>query len=220
MLKFTVLINFCLLIIVGSACSQNTQKNSDKKAKEEKNIKNMEGLEMATLGAGCFWCVEAIYQDLKGVVKVESGYAGGTVDNPTYKEVCDGTTGHAEVIRVVFDPKIINYNLILELFWAAHDPTTLNRQGNDIGTQYRSAIFYHNDVQKEIAEKSRREANLSGGFSNPIVTEITALTNYYPAEDYHQDYFNLNGDKNPYCSAVVAPKVSKFRKKYAHLLKD
>jgi peptide-methionine (S)-S-oxide reductase len=216
----SLLINFCFLIFIGSACSQNTQKTTEKKSKEEKVIKNMENLEMATLGAGCFWCVEAIYQDLKGVVKVESGYSGGSVDKPTYKQICDGNTGHAEVIRVYFDPKVISYEVILELFWAAHDPTTLNRQGNDVGTQYRSAIFYHNETQKEIALKSKETADKSGTFSKPIVTEITALTNYYPAEDYHQDYFNLNGDKNPYCSTVVAPKVSKFRKKYAHLLKD
>lgn len=220
MRKITAIIHFCLILIVSSACSQNTPKVSNNKTKEEKNIKNMEGLEIATLGAGCFWCVEALYQDLKGVVKVESGYSGGAVENPTYKQICDGNTGHAEVIRVIFDPKVINYDLIIELFWAAHDPTTLNRQGNDVGTQYRSAIFYHDDKQKEIALKSKETANKSGAFIKPIVTEISPLINYWPAEDYHQDYFNTNGDKNPYCSSVVAPKVSKFRKKYAHLLKE
>jgi peptide-methionine (S)-S-oxide reductase len=220
MIKITAIIHFCLILIVSSACSQNSPKVSNNKSKEEKNIKNMEGLEIATLGAGCFWCVEALYQDLKGVVKVESGYSGGTVENPTYKQVCDGNTGHAEVIRVIFDPKVISYDLIIELFWAAHDPTTLNRQGNDVGTQYRSAIFYHDEKQKEIALKSKETADKSGAFNKPIVTEISPLINYWPAEDYHQDYFNLNGDKNPYCSTVVAPKVSKFRKKYAHLLKD
>ena len=180
----------------------------------------MEGLEIATLGAGCFWCVEALFQDLKGVEKVESGYAGGQVENPTYKAVCEGTTGHAEVIRVVFDPKVISFAEIIELFWAAHNPTTLNRQGNDVGTQYRSAIFYHSEAQKATAEASKKAADASGEFEDPIVTEITAFTNYYAAEDYHQDYFNLNGDKNPYCSSVVAPKVAKFRKKYADRLKS
>ncbi len=204
------------------ACTQSTHKNTLKFNNNisQKSKEIMEGFEVATLGAGCFWCVEAAYQDLKGVLKVESGYAGGSVLNPSYKEVCEGTTGHAEVIQITFDPKIINYNLILELFWAVHDPTTLNRQGNDIGTQYRSAIFYHNDIQKEIAIKSKIEAELSGVFKDPIVTEVSPLSNYFSAEDYHQNYFKLNGDKNPYCSTVVAPKLAKFRKKYAHLLKE
>ena len=207
-----------LLLFLNICCSQTTTKQSIKTSSADKKIETMEGLEIATLGAGCFWCVEAIFQDMKGVLKVESGYAGGEKENPTYKEVCDGTTGHAEVVQVTFDPKIISYAEILELFFAAHDPTTLNRQGGDVGTQYRSAIFYHNEVQKEIAKKSLREALPE--FDKPIVTEITAYSNYYPAENYHQDYYNLNADKNPYCSSVIAPKLAKFRKKYADKLKN
>lgn len=218
MKKITLFISAVLFLMTNAACTQTNQKSSkeDHKVLTNKEL-NMEGLEIATVGAGCFWCVEAIFQDLKGVHKVVSGYAGGHVDNPTYKQICDGTTGHAEVIQISFDPAVISYDLILECFWAAHNPTTLNRQGNDVGTQYRSVIFYHNEAQKETALKSMKEAQSS--FNNIIVTEITALNNYSAAEDYHQDYFNLNADKNPYCSSVVAPKVAKFRKKYAHLLK-
>jgi peptide-methionine (S)-S-oxide reductase len=207
-----------LLLFLNSGCSQTTTKQGIKTSSADKKIETMEGLEIATLGAGCFWCVEAIFQDMKGVLKVESGYAGGEKENPTYKEVCEGTTGHAEVVQVTFDPKIISYAEILELFFAAHDPTTLNRQGGDVGTQYRSAIFYHNENQKEIAKKSLQEALPE--FEKPIVTEITAYSNYYPAENYHQDYYNLNADKNPYCSSVIAPKLAKFRKKYADKLKN
>ena len=205
-----------ILIFAQIACSQ-TIKKSDKMTNEKSM--NHDKFEIATLGAGCFWCVEAIFQDLKGVERVVSGYSGGHVKNPAYKEVCNGTTGHAEVVQITFDPKEISFEIILELFWAAHDPTTLNRQGGDVGTQYRSAIFYHNEEQKNLAEKSKTTADQSGEFKNPIVTEISEFTNFYPAEDYHQDYFNLNGDKNPYCSSVIAPKIAKFRKKYADKLK-
>jgi peptide-methionine (S)-S-oxide reductase len=205
-----------ITIFAQIACSQ-TNKKSDK-MNNEKSINN-DNLEIATLGAGCFWCVEAVFQDLKGVEKVVSGYSGGLVKNPSYREVCNGTTGHAEVVQITFNPEVISFEVILELFWATHDPTTLNRQGGDVGTQYRSAIFYHNDSQKIIAEKSKVKADQSGDYNNPIVTEITEFTNFYPAEDYHQDYFNLNGDKNPYCSSVIAPKIAKFRKKYADRLK-
>ena len=175
----------------------------------------MTNLEFATFGAGCFWCIEAMFQDLKGVHKVASGYTGGQVDNPTYKAVCTGETGHAEVLQIQFDPEIISYETLLEALWYAHDPTQLNRQGNDVGTQYRSAIFYHNEAQKAAAEQSKAKAKAN--FSKPIVTEITAATTFYPAEDYHTDYFNLHGE-NPYCSNVVAPKVKKFRSKFADLL--
>jgi peptide-methionine (S)-S-oxide reductase len=210
---------FIFITLLFQCCAQTPQLNT-KSNSNDKNTEKMEGLEIATLGAGCFWCVEAIFQDLKGVEKVVSGYSGGHVKNPAYKEVCNGTTGHAEVIQITFDPKVISFEEILEVFWVMHDPTTLNRQGGDIGTQYRSAIFYHSENQKNTAEISRKKADSSGEFSNPIVTEITAFTNFYSAEDYHQDYFNLNGDKNPYCSGVIAPKVAKFRKKYAKMLKD
>lgn len=179
----------------------------------------LEHLEQATLGAGCFWCVEAIFQRLEGVEKVISGYSQGNVMNPSYKEVCNGTTGHAEVARIFFDSKVISYAEILEVFWETHDPTTLNRQGADTGTQYRSGIYYHSDEQKRVAELSLQAANESGAWSNPIVTEIEAINNFFPAEDYHQNYFNDNSNQ-PYCRAVVAPKVDKFVKKFRDKLKE
>lgn len=172
----------------------------------------------ATLGAGCFWCIEACYKTLNGVISVEPGYAGGTVEHPTYKQVCEGTTGHAEVARVHFDEHIISLEEILEVFWFVHDPTQLNRQGNDVGTQYRSVIFYHNEQQKEIAEQYKEKLNDAGVWDKPIVTEITALSNYYPAEDYHKDYFELNPG-NAYCQAVVRPKYEKFKQVFASKLK-
>ncbi len=171
-----------------------------------------------TLGAGCFWCVEAIFDQLKGVEKVISGYAGGTIKNPSYKEVCTGRTGHAEVCQVIYNPEIISTEELLEVFWQTHDPTTLNKQGGDVGTQYRSAIFYHNNTQKQIAEAYKQQLDSSDTFNNPIVTEITAFTNFYPAEDYHQDYFELNGEQ-PYCSAIIKPKVEKFKKNFKDKLK-
>lgn len=179
---------------------------------------NREGLEVATLGAGCFWCVEAVFQELEGVEAVESGYTGGHVKNPTYKEVCTGTTGHAEVAQVFYNPDVITYGEILEVFWRTHDPTTLNRQGNDVGTQYRSAIFYHDEEQKQIAETSKAAAQESGLWEDPIVTEIEPLGDYYVAEDYHQNYFKQNPNQ-PYCMFVINPKVEKFRKVFKEKLK-
>ena len=175
-------------------------------------------LETATLGAGCFWCVEAVFDDLKGVVSVESGYSGGHTENPTYKEVCSETTGHAEVVNVTFDPNEISFKEILQVFFSVHDPTTLNRQGNDIGTSYRSAIFYHSDEQKRIAEEVIREVTEEGVYDNPIVTEVKPFDKFYIAEDYHQEYF-ANNPTQPYCAAVVAPKVAKFRQKFVDRLK-
>lgn len=175
-------------------------------------------MDTITFGAGCFWCVEAIFSDLNGVEKVVSGYAGGSVKNPSYKEVCTGNTGHAEVCQVTYNPEIITYQELLEVFWQVHDPTTLNRQGGDVGTQYRSAIFYHNEEQRKVAEEFKTTLNQEQVYPDPIVTEITAFTNFYPAEDYHQDYFELNGE-NPYCRAVVRPKVEKFRKVFKDKLK-
>lgn len=172
----------------------------------------------ATLGAGCFWCIEACFKDLKGVISVTSGYAGGHVENPTYKAVCEGTTGHAEIARVVFDDTQISFDELLELFWFVHDPTQLNRQGNDIGTQYRSVIFYHDEEQKSTAEAYKKRLTDEKVWDQPIVTEISPLTNYYPAEDYHQDYYALNPG-NSYCQAIVRPKVEKFRKVFASRLK-
>ena len=175
-------------------------------------------LEVATLGGGCFWCLEAIYQDVQGVHKVVSGYAGGKVDHPTYQQVCTGTTGHAEVVQITFDPNIISYDGILYIFWRTHDPTTLNRQGADVGTQYRSVIYYHNDRQKAIAEKSKAETDASDLWAKSIVTEIAPFTNFYEAEHYHQNYYSQN-PQQPYCLAVIDPKVQKFKKQFADKLK-
>lgn len=171
-----------------------------------------------TLGAGCFWCVEACFMDLNGVISVTSGYSGGEIENPTYKQVCEGNTGHAEVARIVFDDEIITFDELLELFWFVHDPTQLNRQGNDIGTQYRSVVFYHDEIQKELAEKYKKKLEAEAVWSQPIVTEISPLINFYPAEDYHTNYFALHPE-NPYCQNVVRPKVEKFKKVFADRLK-
>lgn len=175
-------------------------------------------LDTATFGTGCFWCTEAVFQELKGVVKAVSGYTGGHVAHPSYEEVCSGTTGHAEALQITYDPAVITYDELLEVFWEAHDPTTLNRQGNDVGTQYRSAIFYHNAEQKEKAEHYKEKLNKSGAYDKPIVTEITAFSKFYPAEDYHQDYFRLHGSQ-PYCQLVIRPKVEKFEKVFKDKLK-
>lgn len=175
--------------------------------------------ESITLGAGCFWCVEAVFDQLKGVETVTSGYMGGSLKNPSYKEVCTGNTGHAEVIKIEFDPSVISLKEILEVFFQVHDPTTLNRQGGDVGTQYRSAIFYNSNEQKEIALAVKRQLNIAKVWDNPIVTEITEESVFYKAEDYHQDYYELNGNKNPYCSMVITPKVEKFKKAFSDKLK-
>jgi peptide-methionine (S)-S-oxide reductase len=171
------------------------------------------------LGTGCFWCTEAIFNQLKGVHSVVSGYSGGHVENPTYEEVCAKTSGHAEVVRIEYDPEVISYEELLEVFWRVHDPTTPNRQGNDVGPQYRSAIFYHNDQQKEIAERSFLDTDESDLWPDPIVTEISPLENYYPAEDYHQKYYERIGTRNPYCTYVISPKVNKFKKEFSSSLK-
>lgn len=175
-------------------------------------------MEIATLGAGCFWCIEAVFQRINGVERVQSGYTGGHIKNPGYREVCTGRTGHAEVVQIEFDPKVVSFAELLEVFFTVHDPTTLNRQGGDVGTQYRSAIFYHTEEQRTTAEKAKIAASESGDWSGDIVTEVTAFEVFYPAEDYHNDYFNLNGDQ-PYCAAVVRPKVEKFTKRFKELLK-
>lgn len=175
-------------------------------------------LELATLGAGCFWCVEAVFQELKGVRQVVSGYAGGTIDNPTYQQVCTGTTGHAEVIQITFEPEVISFEDLLYVFWRTHDPTTLNRQGADAGPQYRSAIFYHDERQKTLAETSKQEADTSGLWPDPIVTEIVPFRNFFPAETYHQEYYR-NNPYQPYCRVVIDPKIRKFRKEFAAKLK-
>ncbi len=170
--------------------------------------------EVATLGGGCFWCIEAVFSPLRGIQKLVSGYAGGEVPNPTYKQICTGNTGHAEVVQVSFDTNEITYEEVLEIFFAMHDPTTLNRQGNDRGTQYRSTIMYHNEQQQQIAQSVIDRLTADGTLGDPIVTEVVPLPEFYPAEDYHQDYF-ANNTYQPYCMAVIAPKVLKLRQKYA-----
>ncbi len=174
--------------------------------------------EVATLAGGCFWCLEAVFDDLRGVLSVESGYAGGQVANPTYREVCAGTTGHAEVVQITFDPQVVSFRELLEVFFTIHDPTTLNRQGADIGTQYRSAIFYHSPEQQELAQQVINELNAEGIWDAPIVTEVVPFEQFYVAEDYHQEYY-ANNQSQPYCRAVVAPKVAKFRQKFLGKLK-
>ncbi len=175
--------------------------------------------ETATFGTGCFWCTEAIYKELDGVLSVMPGYAGGYTENPTYKEVCSGETGHAECTQIVYDPSKISYDELLEVFFKVHDPTQLNRQGNDVGTQYRSVIFYHNDEQKRLAEKYKTELDRSGAWDKPIVSQIAPMEKFYPAENYHHDYYEYNKDKNPYCSVVIRPKLEKFRKVFKEKLK-
>ena len=175
-------------------------------------------METATLAGGCFWCLEAVFLRVRGVQRVESGYAGGHVENPSYRAVCSGTTGHAEVVQIDFDPAEVSYRELLEIFFAIHDPTTLNRQGADVGTQYRSAIYYHNDEQKQEAERLIQELNAQEIWGGPIVTEVTALPKFYPAEDYHREYYDRNPEQG-YCQAVISPKVSKLRQKFVEKLK-
>jgi peptide-methionine (S)-S-oxide reductase len=202
--------------IVSMACTQtNTKENKSSSITISTKQTNMD---TATFGAGCFWCVEAQFKLLDGVISVESGFEGGHVKNPAYKEVCNGTTGHAEVCRIVYDTSIISYDELLAAFWQTHDPTQLNRQGNDVGTQYRSVIFYHNEEQKKLAEKYKEQLNKSGAWDKPVVTEISPASTFYKAEDYHQDYYNLNGEAS-YCQYVIQPKVEKFKKVFEKKLK-
>ena len=204
--------------VVLPAC-QNKSADIKSEIKNDSGVNNqMENLQKATFGSGCFWCTEAIFENLNGVFSVVSGYAGGNVQNPTYEEVCSGTTGHAEVTQITYDSSVISYDELLEVFWKTHDPTTLNRQGNDVGPQYRSVIFYHNEEQKQLAEKYKAELEKSGAWDNPIVTEISPLTNYFPAENYHQDYYNNNPNQG-YCAFVIAPKLEKFKKVFKEKLK-
>jgi peptide-methionine (S)-S-oxide reductase len=213
-MKLTIL-SFLLLAMAG-----NTQKKViNNYTQGMTNLESNPGLQVATFANGCFWCTEAIFQNVDGVEKVVSGYMGGKVKNPTYKEVCTGQTGHAEVIQLTYDPKKVSYDELLEIFWKTHDPTTLNRQGADVGTQYRSAVFYHNDEQKRLAEKYKKELTAAEVFDQPIVTEITPASVFYKAEDYHQNYYNLNGDA-PYCAMVIQPKVEKFKKVFKEKLKN
>lgn len=200
------------------SCAQSQQKQTKAVSKATTETMQNSNLSLATLGNGCFWCTEAIFQQLKGVESVASGYSGGQVKNPSYREVCDGTTGHAECLQIQFDPSVISYEKLLEVFFTTHDPTTLNRQGADVGTQYRSVIFYHDEEQRAIAERVKKEFAPTI-WDNPIVTEITTFDKFYKAEDYHQNYFNDNPNQG-YCRIVINPKVQKFREKYASLLKE
>jgi|TARA_B100000475_G_scaffold2483_1_gene2164 peptide-methionine (S)-S-oxide reductase len=217
---------FCLLVTlcfvscgVAAESSKSTTKPAKKNKSEVNTAKSFEPTQklkksgIITLGAGCFWCVEAVYQRIDGVTKVTSGYMGGKIPNPTYEQICTGRTGHAEVIKVEFDTDKISLDKVLAVFWKAHDPTTLNRQGADIGTQYRSAIFYHNETDKLVADKSKKMADKTGEFKRPIVTEVTKASIFYKAEEYHQNYFNLNSNA-PYCRAVIWPKLLKLGLKF------
>lgn len=212
----------CLMIVTTfSSCAQTQKKDTQMDTKTTPSTTKTTSsstLETATFGAGCFWCVEAQFQMLEGVTKVESGYSGGTVKNPSYKEVCNGTTGHAEVCQITFDPSKISYEEMLAAFWKSHDPTQLNRQGNDVGTQYRSVIYYHNDKQKALAEEYKKKLSASGAWDKPVVTEISAFDVFYKAEDYHQNYYNQNGGEG-YCQFVVRPKVEKFKEVFKDKLK-
>lgn len=210
-----------LLSLQLTACGQENKPELSKTFKQMNDTKsnNKEHkLEVATFGAGCFWCTEAQFQQLEGVEKVESGYSGGFVENPTYQQVCTGTTGHAEVTNVYYDPSKISYDELLAAFWVMHDPTQLNRQGNDVGTQYRSVIFYHNQEQKEKAESYKKKLNEEHAYNSDVVTEISPFTKFYKAEDYHQNYYNEHGSQ-PYCIFVVKPHLDKFRKVFKDKLK-
>lgn len=215
-----------LLGLSAAACAQKSkyeQSGAFKKMtttnQQMNNNSTEKRIDTATFGAGCFWCTEAQFQQLKGVEKVESGYSGGHIPNPTYKQVCTGATGHAEVIHVYYDPAVISFDELLAAFWTSHDPTQLNRQGNDVGTQYRSVIFYHNDEQKRLAEEYKKKLNEENAFSAPVVTEISPFTTFYKAEDYHQNYYNDNSSQG-YCMFVVKPKLDKFKKVFKDKLKD
>jgi peptide-methionine (S)-S-oxide reductase len=205
MKKFIVIATLFISGVSFGKTSMNTENHSKK-------------MEIASFGAGCFWCVEAIFQELNGVEKVESGYMGGDTKNPTYKEVCSGESGHAEICQITYDANVISFTDLLEVFWQTHNPTTLNRQGADVGTQYRSAIFYHSEEQKELAQEYKEKLNESGAWDDPIVTEITRASKFYIAENYHQDYFNNNSNQ-PYCNFVIKPKMEKFKKIFKNKLK-
>ncbi len=218
-----------VFLLFATGCQEATVPNFESKAmaaeprtdtpKVSTSASTNDKLAIATFGEGCFWCSEAVFQNLKGVKSVASGYSGGAVENPTYEDVCTGRTGHAEVIQVTYDPAVISFEDLLKVFWQTHDPTTLNRQGHDSGTQYRSAIFYHTDEQRRIAEQYKQQLEASKTFKDPIVTEITAFKNFFPAEKYHQNYFNLNPSQQ-YCQFVIRPKVEKFNKEFKAMLKD
>lgn len=223
-----IAVTFIAAIFFITACGQSkiseqntkqgTMKTEETGTGAQNTVETNHTIDTATFGAGCFWCVEAVFQRLEGVISVKSGYSGGAVKNPSYREVCSGRTGHAEVVQIVYDNSKVSFDELLEVFWKTHDPTTLNSQGNDHGTQYRSAIFYHNEAQRQKAETYKKELNDAKAYPNPIVTEIVPFTNYYPAEDYHQNYYNQNGEEG-YCKYVIQPKVEKFEKVFKNKLK-
>jgi len=210
---FSISVLFVIITLISCAQHENSTMSTA-------NLKSMSNIktDTATLGAGCFWCVEAVFQQLDGVLKVTSGYTGGTVPNPTYEQVCSKTTGHVEVCQIVYDPAKISFDELLEVFWKTHDPTTRDQQGNDRGPQYQSAIFYHNDEQKKAAEEYKAELNKSGAWPNPVITDIRPLKEYYAAENYHQNYYNANRDQM-YCRYVIQPKLEKFEKVFKDKLK-
>mgnify|MGYP002623330438 CR=1 FL=1 len=215
------------ILVAASSVARNNaeQTDSEQQTDKEQNVPETakpavkDGLEIATLGSGCFWCTEAVFQRLEGVESVTSGYSGGHVENPTYEQVCGKKTGHAEVVQITYDPEVVSFKELLEVFWKTHDPTTPNQQGNDVGPQYRSAIFYHTDQQRELAERYKKKLDEAGAFRAPIVTEITPYKNFYSAENYHQNYFNLN-PRQGYCAFIIAPKLAKFKEAFADKLKD
>lgn len=219
---FRYLLSVTFLSLTLASCAQNKKTIMSETDQSVENLQvtdaTGEGLDTATFGEGCFWCSEAFFTQLKGVKKVVSGFSGGHVSHPTYKEVCTGATGHAEVSNIIYDPSIISFDRLLEAFWESHDPTTLNRQGNDIGTQYRSVIFYRDEYQKNKAEKYKKELDRSGAFNKPIVTAIEPFKNFYPAEKYLQNYYENNPDQ-AYCRFVIRPKLEKFRKVFKDELK-
>ena len=207
-----------IFLLFFSAMISLTSCANNKTTPINKLLISVDNTDTVTFGTGCFWCTEAIFQQVEGVLSVESGYSGGLVENPTYQQIGTGATGHAECLNIVYDPKKISYDELLEMFWQSHDPTTLNRQGNDIGPQYRSVIFYRNPLQKEVAEKYKAALNKSGAFARPIVTTLEPITKFYKAENYHQNYFNQNGSQ-PYCQYVIKPIVEKFQKVFKDKLK-
>lgn len=210
------LLSACLLVTSLASCAQPSKKTE--KVPEDMTIDKDMTTAVATFGTGCFWCTEAQFQQLEGVLRVESGYSGGSKPNPTYEEVSTGLSGHAEVVQITYDPAKISFETLLEAFWQAHDPTTLNRQGNDVGPQYRSVIFYHDEEQQRLAELYKKKLNEEKVYDDPIVTEISPYKAFYVAENYHQDYYNLNGSQ-PYCTYVIKPKLEKFKKVFKDKLK-
>lgn len=211
-----------IMFIMSCSSPVKEEKKIDTKSQPEEieeEILDMTNTALATFGNGCFWCTEAIFMNLKGVKRVVPGYTGGFIKNPSYKEVCNGTTGHAEAVQIIYDTTEIDYELLLEVFFETHDPTTLNRQGNDVGTQYRSEIFYHDAEQKELAEKAIIAGNESGAWTDTIVTKVSEIDVFYDAEDYHKNYFNRVGEENTYCTLVIVPKIEKFKKKFRENLK-